>query len=151
MPSEPPLPHGSVLPGCQASQPVLGGYRYVDGDSLWEFILSVRDDFLRRIPYELDDERRPNRLRLVALDQLEARSTSEHLAILRDLLDVNPALAVERAEGDVFAHSALASDYICDLVCAVAEQVLRRDEGIRGEDDRRMALSAESLAELEEE
>jgi hypothetical protein len=130
---------------------MVGTYRFVDGDSLCEFILSVREDFLGRIPYELDDERRPNRLRLVALDQLEARSTSEQLAILKDLLDVNPVLAVERTEEDIFAHSALVGDYISDLVCAVAEQVLRRDKDIRGEDNRRIALSAESLADLEDQ
>ncbi len=129
----------------------MAGDRFVDGDSLCGFILSVRKEFLVRIPYELDDERRPNCLRLVALDQLESRDTNEHLAILKDLIDLNPGLAVERTDDEIFRHAAVASDYISDLVCAVVEQILRRDEHIREQDDERLALSAESLAELEEQ
>jgi hypothetical protein len=128
-----------------------GTYRFVDGDSLCGFIFSVREEFLAHIPYELDEERRPNCLRLVALDHLESRSTNEQLAILKDLIDLNPALAVERTDEDVFRHAATAGDYIADLVCAVVEQILRRDQDIREQDDDRLALSAESLAELEEQ
>lgn len=128
-----------------------GAYRFVDGDSLCGFILNVRDEFLARIPYELDDERQPNSLRLVALDHLESRSTDEQLAILKDLIDGNPGLAVERTDDDIFRHAAVAVDYISDLLCAVVEQILRRDNDIREQDDERLALSAESLAELEEQ
>ncbi|HEX4116585.1 MAG TPA: hypothetical protein VHY18_12010 [Solirubrobacteraceae bacterium] len=127
------------------------GYRFVDGDSLCGFVFSVREEFLARIPYELDEERRPNCLRLVALDCLESRNTNEQLAILTDLLDLNPALAVERTDEDIFRHAATVGDYIADLVCAVVAQILRRDECIREKDNERLALSAESLAELEEQ
>jgi hypothetical protein len=121
-------------------------HHFIDGDTLGTFILGVRKEFCARIPYELDEEPRPNCLRLVALDELEARSTREQLAILKDLLDLNPALVVERAEEDIFPYASTAGDYIIDLVCAVAEQILHRDEAIREEDYRRIALSAESLA-----
>lgn len=57
---------------------------------------------------------------------------------------------MERTEEDIFRHAWTAGDYIADLTCAVAEQVLRHDECIREQDDERLALSAASLAELEE-
>jgi hypothetical protein len=124
---------------------------YVDGDSLWGLIWSVRDEFLARIPYELDEARRPNSLRLVALDVLEGRTTDEQLDILRDLIDLNPALVVAGNRDETFEHADTPSDYILDLVSAVAAQVLGRDSALREEDQRRLALSAESVAELEEQ
>jgi hypothetical protein len=127
-----------------------GTYRYVDGDSLWSLILSVQKEFHARVPYELEDERSPNSLRLVAVDCLERMGKRKQRAILTDLVERNPALRVEGTERDIFRYASTPDDYIADLICAVVEQVLRRDRAVRDEDDRRLALSAESLAEPEE-
>jgi hypothetical protein len=124
---------------------------YVDGDSLWDLIWSIRDEFLARIPYELDEARRPNSLRLVALDVIEGKTTDEQLEILRDLIDVNPALVLMGSRDQIFEHADAPADYILDLVSAVAAQVLGRDAALRDEDERRLALSAESVAELDEQ
>ncbi|HEV2945169.1 MAG TPA: hypothetical protein VGX26_08655 [Solirubrobacteraceae bacterium] len=128
-----------------------GTYRYVDGDSLWSLILSVQKEFHARPPYELDDERHPNSLRLVAIDCLERMGKREQRAVLTDLIERNPSLCVERTENDIFPYASAPVDYVADLICAVVEQVLRRNEVVRDEDDWRLALSAESLGELEEQ
>lgn len=125
-------------------------YSYVDGTDLVNLIFEVRDEFLARIPYELDDTRRPNSLQLVAIDLLEEKTVDEQLAIVRDLIEHNPGFIVARDSSDVFVHADAPSTYIADLVCEVACQVLLRDPEIRAENGRRLALAAESAAELDE-
>jgi hypothetical protein len=122
-----------------------GAHRYVDGDSLWSLILSVEKEFRARAPYdELEDERRPNSLRLVAVDCLERMGKRKQRSVLTDLIERNPSLSVERPENDIFRYAATPVDYMADLICAVVEQVLRRNRAVRDEDDLRLALSAES-------
>jgi|GEM_PF-6896034 len=128
-----------------------GAYRYVDGDSLWSLILSVQKEFHARLPYELDEEGRPNSLRLIAVDCLERMGKRKQRAVLTDLIERNPSLRVEGTEKGIFRYASTPDDYIADLICAVVEQVLRRDWAVRDEDDRRLALSAESLAEQDEQ
>jgi hypothetical protein len=127
------------------------GYGFVDGDSLWSIILRVREEFLARAPYELDETRRPNSIRLVALDIVESKTTDEQLAVVRDLIDLNPALIIARNGQDIFQHSDTPGAYIEDFVCAAVCQVLSRDKSIHDEDERRLALSAESASEVEEQ
>jgi hypothetical protein len=126
------------------------GYTYVDGASLGSLVWQVRDEFETRLPYELDETRRPNSLRLTAIDVFEGKSTYEQLQVLRDLMDVNPSLIVTRDSDDIFVHSDTPATYITDLVCEVVRQILVRDPAIRDEDQRRLHLSAESAAELDE-
>jgi hypothetical protein len=128
-----------------------GAHRFVDGDSLWTLILSVEKEFHARGPYELDDERLPNSLRLVAVDCLERMGKRKQRAVLTDLIERNPSLCVERTENDIFRYASTPVDYMADLICAVVEQVLRRNRAVRDEDERRLALSAETAGELEEQ
>jgi hypothetical protein len=127
-----------------------GAYTYVEGASLTELILGVRDEFLARLPYELDETRRPNSVRLVTLDVFEGKTPDEQLDVLRDLLDSNPRLILARRDEDIFAYADTPAAYLTDLVCEVVWQVLARDEAIREEDGRRLVLSAESAAEMDE-
>jgi hypothetical protein len=125
------------------------GCTYVEGVDLADLILEVRSEFFARLPYELDDTRRPNSVRLVAIDVFEERSIDEQLAVVRDLIDANPAFTVARPEDrDIFAYADTAADYLTDLVCEVVWQVLGRDPSIREEDVRRVQLSIESSEEL---
>ncbi len=128
-----------------------GAHRYVEGDSLWTLILSVEKEFHARVFTEPDDERRPNSLRLIAVDRLERMGKRKQRAVLTDLIERNPSLCVERTENDIFRYASAPVDYVADLICAVVEQVLRRNRAIRDEDDRRLALLAESAGELEEQ
>lgn len=128
----------------------MGLYSFIDGDALVELVLEIRDEFWARIPYELDDTRRPNSLRLVAIDVFEEKSTDEQLAVVRDLITHNPGFIVASDAQEVFAHADTPATYIADTVCEVACQVLRRDPEIGEEDARRLALAAESVAELDE-
>jgi hypothetical protein len=127
-----------------------GAYTYVDGADLVDLILETRDEFIARLPYELDESRRPNSVRLTAIDVFESKSTSGQLRILRDLFESNPGLIVARSSNAIFAHSDTPASYITDLVCEVVCQVLARDPAIRDENQRRLELSVESAAELEE-
>jgi hypothetical protein len=130
---------------------MVGAQRYVDGDSLWALILSVEKEFHSRAPYELDDERHPNSLRLVAVECLERMGKRKQRAVLTDLIERNPSLCVERTENDIFRYASTPIDFTADLICAVVEQVLRRNQAVRDEDDRRLALLAEPASELEEQ
>jgi len=126
-----------------------GAHRYVEGDSLWTLILRVEKEFHARIPYELDDERRPDSLRLVAVECLERMGKRRQRAVLTDLIERNPSLRVERTEDHLFRHASTPDDYVADLISAVVEQVLRRNRAVRDEDNRRLALLAESAGDLE--
>jgi hypothetical protein len=128
-----------------------GAHRYVEGDSLWTLILGVEKEFHARVFAEPDGERRPNSLRLIAVDRLERMGKRKQRAVLTDLIERNPSLCVERTENDIFRYASAPVDYVADLICAVVEQVLRRNRAIRDEDDRRLALLAESAGELEEQ
>jgi hypothetical protein len=143
--SKPPPSTGELSSGHETVPPMAGAHCYVDGDGLWSLILSVEKEFHARAPYdELDDERRPNSLRLVAVECLERMGKRKQRAVLTDLIERNPSLCVERPENDLFRYASTPVDYVADLICAVVEQVLRRNEAIRHEDDLRLALSAES-------
>ena len=112
---------------------------YIDGDALVDFILHVRGAFLE--PHaDLDDDDRPNSVHLVAIEAFEARSTDAQLAIVRDLLDANPGLVVERNRPDMFRYADTPAAYLTDLVCEVTYQVLARDPSIDAEHHRRLAL-----------
>jgi hypothetical protein len=97
----------------------------------------------------LDDTRRPNSLRLVALDVFEGKSTSDQVAVMRDLIETDPSFSIAR-DRDIFEYADTVGAFITDFVCEFVGQVLSRDPSIRAEDDRRSALSAESIEELEE-
>lgn len=142
---------GELSSGHETVPRMAGAYphRYVDGDHLWMLILSVEKEFHARAPYESDDERRPNSLRLVAVDCLERMGKRKQRAVLTDLIERNQSLRVERTENEIFRCASTPDDYASDLICAVVEQVLRRNQAVREEDDRRLALSAESAGELE--
>jgi|SRR3984957_13242386 len=127
-------------------------YSYVAGDDLWRLILRVREDFVARCPYEEDETRRPNSIRLVAIETFEDNTTDEQLAVLRDLIEANPGLIVEHAQNrNVFEYSDTAASYITDLVCHIVCQVVARDSDIRLEDDRRRALVIEAANDLDEQ
>jgi hypothetical protein len=131
---------------------VAGVHRYVEGESLWRLILSVEKEFHARAISELDGERRPSSLRLVAVECLERMGKRRQRAVLTDLIERNPSLRVERTEEDhLFRHASTPDDYAADLISAVVEQVLSRNQAVRDEDDRRLALLAESTGELEEQ
>lgn len=72
-------------------------------------------------------------------------------AVLTDVIERNPSLRVEHTEDHLFRHASTPDDYMADLISAVVEQVLRRNRAVRNEDDRRLALLAESAGELEEQ
>jgi hypothetical protein len=126
-----------------------GAYTYVEGADLVGLILEVRDEFLARLPYELDEARRPNSIRLVAIDVFTGKSTDEQLAVMRDLLDANAGLTVRNSGREVFPYAESPADYMKDLVCQVVYQILTRDPAFQSEDDRRIAASVESVEELE--
>jgi len=128
-----------------------GAHRYVEGDSLWTLILSVEKEFHMRAVTTPSDERRPDSLRLIAVDRLERMGKRRQRAVLTDLIERNPSLRVERTEDHLFRHASTPDDYVADLISAVVEQVLRRNQAVRDEDDRRLALLAESAGELEEQ
>jgi hypothetical protein len=122
---------------CQDAR-VPAGYSYVDGDELTSLALDVRREFLHRPPCSPDDARRPNSVRLVALDLIERRSTHQQLSALADLIDRNPGLTVTRDEDrDIFEHSDTPANFVADLICEVIWQILARDSEIREEDQRR--------------
>jgi hypothetical protein len=115
----------------------VGAYTYVDGDALTELIFEVRSQFMRDLSEESGDRWRPDSLHLVAIDVLEGKTTDEQLAVLRDLIDLNPSLMVARDSRGIFAHSDTPAAYIADLVCEVVCQVLSRDRMLHAEDKRR--------------
>jgi hypothetical protein len=127
-----------------------GTYTYVDGANLVELILEVRAEFLRRLPYELDDSRRPNSVAQVAVPIVEDLPPRERLLILGEI-DASAMMLCDFDPATVFEHASTPADCLTDLTCAVVAHVLRRDHAIRCEDDRRMQLAAESLAELEDQ
>jgi hypothetical protein len=125
-------------------------YSFIEGGDLVDLILEVREEFLGRTPYDLDDARQPNSVRLVALAVLEDRSNEVRARIIGDLDVVELDLRLADVEpSEVFAQAATPREYLTDLVCEVVSQVLRRDEYIRSEDHRRLQLAAASSAELE--
>lgn len=127
---------------------MLSGYSYVEGADLARFVLEVRNEFVSRLPFGSDDTRRPNSVRLVAIDLLASKTTDEQLAILRDLIDANHGLVLTREDDrDVFAYSDTPGAYLADLVCEVVCQILGRDPSIRDEDDRRLALAIDCVEE----
>jgi hypothetical protein len=127
---------------------MLSGYSYVEGADLARFVLEVRDEFVSRLPFGSDDTRRPNSVRLVAIDLLVSKTTDEQLAILRDLIDANHGLVLTREDDrDVFEYSDTPGAYVADLVCEVVCQILDRDPSIRDEDDRRLALAIDCVEE----
>ena len=126
---------------CQDAR-VPFAYSYVDGDELTSLALEVRGEFLRRPPYSLDDTRRPNSVRLVALDLLESRTTRQQLSVLADLIERNPKLTLAPAhDHDIFEYSDTPATYVADLICEVIWQILTRDAEIREEEQRRCGTS----------
>jgi hypothetical protein len=129
---------------------VLDTYTYVEGTSLVGLIVEVRDEFWARMPYELDDCRTINSIRVVAVDVFDDKSIDDRLAVLRDLIEGNAELFLRRKPQEVFAQSDSPEAYVTDLVCEVVRQVLLRDPAALAEDQRRVALATESLDELED-
>jgi hypothetical protein len=129
---------------------MLGSYTFVEGAGLSELILKVTDEFWRRLPYDLDEDRRPNSVHSVVIDEFEGLSVAERLAVLEDLMVGNADLVIARRADEVFVHADVARTYLTDLVCEVVRQVLLRNDAIRDEDARRVAMAAGSLDELEE-
>jgi hypothetical protein len=119
---------------------VPGIYSYVDGATLGRFLLDVRDEFWMRLPHDDDHVRRPNSIRLVAIDVLEGKTSAERLSILSELIDANPELIVLREDDrDIFEYSDTPAAYVTDLICEVTRQILVRDPTLRDEDGRRLA------------
>lgn len=141
----------SGRPACKDA-PMSTAYSYVAGDNLWRLILRVREDFVARGPYEDDETRHPNSIRLVAIETFEDKTTDEQLAVLRDVIEANPGLIVEHEQNrDVFEYSDTVASYITDLICHVVCQIVARDPDIRLEDNRRRALVLEAAKELDEQ
>ena len=113
---------------------------FIDGDALVDFILDVRTTFLAPDANLRDADDRPSSVHLIAIEAFEARSTDGQLAIVRDLLDANPGLIVERHGPDMFRHADTPAAYLTDLVCEVTYQVLARDPSIDEEHHRRLAF-----------
>jgi hypothetical protein len=130
---------------------VLRTYTYVEGASLTGLLLEVRKEFWSRLPYELDDFRRPNSIRHVAIDVFEEQSTNGRLGVLHDLLVANEGLVVTAAPQAIFASADAPADYLVDIVCAIVQDVLERDSVVATENRRREALAAESRAVLHDE
>jgi hypothetical protein len=127
-----------------------GAYTYVDGANLVGLILEVHDEFLARLAYDPDDARRPNSLRLVAIDVFEGKPLDDQLLVIRDLMAADASLSIMRDEkDDAFTYSHTAGDYMTDLVCQVVYQVLSRNPRIRSEDERRMELAIEFAEALD--
>jgi hypothetical protein len=127
-------------------------YSYVDGDHLVAFVCEVRDVFEASRPGGDDDARRPNSVRLVAIDLFEGKTITQQLAVLRDLMEVNPGLIVERELGrDIFEYSDTPTAYITDLVCGIVCQILFRDQSVRELDYQRITRLVEPAEELEEQ
>ncbi len=123
-----------------------GAYSYVDGDALIDLIVEVRSRFERDLRDDSDEGPRLESLHLVAIDVLEGKTTDEQLAVLRDLIDLNPGLRVARDSKGIFANSDTPAAYITDLVCEVVCQVLWRNPALRAEDKRRRRWIASGLA-----
>lgn len=68
-------------------------------------ILSVEKEFHTRAFTEPDDERRPDSLRLIAVDRLERMGKRRQRAVLTDIIERNPSLRVERTEDHLFRHA----------------------------------------------
>jgi hypothetical protein len=125
---------------------MLGSYVFVEGAALTGLILEIREEFVARVPYDLDDARRPNSVHAVAIDVYDAKTTDERLAILRDLIDGNANLLMTREPQDVFIHADVPGAYLTDLVCEVARQILLRDPSVRDENDRRVTLAGDDFS-----
>ncbi len=124
-------------------------YNYLEGVAFVDLLLEVREEFLTRMSH--GDGTGPNSLRLVATDVFEGKTTDEQLSVWRDLLEENPMLIVTRDDDrDLFEHSDAPATYLTDLTSEVICQILYRDQSIRDEDDRRMALAVELTDELDE-
>jgi hypothetical protein len=130
---------------------VLRTYTYVEGASLTRLLLEVRKEFWGRLPYELDDFRRPNSIRQVAIDVFEEKSTDGRLGVLHDLLVANEGLVLTATPQAIFASANAPADYLVDIVCAIVQDVLERDADLAVENQRREALAAESRAALHDE
>jgi hypothetical protein len=117
-------------------------YSYVDGAELACLALEVRGEFIARPPYGADDTRRPNSVRLVAVEVIEGKTTDQQLSVLADLLDANPGIVISRDDDrDIFQYSDTPATYLTDLICEVVCLILARDPSIRKEDSRRTALA----------
>jgi len=127
---------------------MLGTHSYVEGSALVDLILGVRDAFLAGGSPEPQDGEPMNCVRLVAIDMFDGMSITQQIAVLRDLLDGNAGLVLDRDETDVFAYSDTPAAYMTDLVCEVVRQVLARDPVIRREDERRIGLAAQSASDM---
>jgi hypothetical protein len=122
---------------------MLDSYTYVDGSSLVGLILEVRDEFLARSPFDGRAGRRPNSVQAVAIDIYGGKQVDARLEVLRDLMERNGDLVLDRVADEMFVYSDTAPTYLTDLVCAVVGQVLLRDPTISTEDARRIALAGE--------
>jgi hypothetical protein len=130
---------------------VYNAYTYVDGDTLTGLILEIREQFWMRPPHEHDDFRRPSSVRQVAIDVFERRSTEARLSVVRDLIVANGGFALGDRVEHLFETADTPADYLTDLVCAVVQDVLRRDPDVAAESERREAMAAESLSALRED
>jgi hypothetical protein len=139
----------SDIAACEDA-PMPNAYNYLEGASLVDLLLEIREEFLTRAPH--DDGTGPNSLRLVATDIFEGKTTDEQLLVWRDLLDDNPMLVVGRnGDRDIFEHSDAPATYLTDLTSEIICQILYRDLSIREEDDRRSALAVDLAVDLADE
>jgi hypothetical protein len=126
-------------------------FTYVDGADLVSLILDVRNEFVNRLPYELDTMRRPNTVWLVAVEVFDERSPADQAAVVRDLMHENRCLTfTRRTASDIFCHATTVADYVVDLVCEAVCEILLRDPLIREETERREALALESREESDD-
>ncbi|HEV3320759.1 MAG TPA: hypothetical protein VG147_01055 [Solirubrobacteraceae bacterium] len=129
---------------------MLDTHTYVEGASLPALIFDVREQFLDRLPYELDEGRTPNSLHVVAIDVFEHRTAEEQTAILHDLVAGNKRLVLVRPIDAIFETADSPAAVLTDLVCEVVCQVLRRDPSLSTQDDWRILVAAESAEEADQ-
>jgi hypothetical protein len=129
---------------------MLDAYTFVEGPSLSALTFEVRERFLKRPPYELDDGRTPNSLQLVAIDVFERQTAQQQAAVLRDLIAGNRELFLLRSVEEVFETANTPAAILTDLVCEVICQILRRDCSLRTQDDWRTLVAAESAGEADQ-
>ncbi len=129
---------------------MLDTYTYVEGASLADLIFDVREQYLRSLPYDLDEGRIPNSLHRVAIEVYERRPPQAQAAILHDLIVGNNGLVFVRPAEAIFETADTPAAMLTDLVCEVACQILRRDPVLSSQDDWRIAVATEAAEEADE-
>jgi len=121
-------------------------YSAVEGDSLLDFVESVRFEFRKRDAYSSDPNglRFINSVRSIAVELFDLLSDDQKVVIVRDLIVGNDEILLLRPFVEVFETAGSPADYITDLICEIVWQVLMEEEDIRHEDKARQSLANDS-------